>query len=446
MESRELSDLLQTLLLSLRDDIKPGLDTANARHRAELIDMLLVRLSTEFEASTQSEPPAKPIASTAVDKLANAIAPDINELAVLEKTIATFAATEKHRRNLAEERLAEINARRSDALDSGEELQVPKERFSEYLRKKFPEHPHAEVKTLTIIPGGRSKGTLLLDIDSNGISREIIVRLDFSSMVTGVSVAYEYPIVSALHEAGIKVPQPLWLETDTSITGGVFVTYDKVPGQAMGTLFQSDAPAHFVRQYAAVLAQVHSLNIDGKNLADKLTWGKEDHPVRAMVDTFYQRYSTTLPRTPLMDTAFAWLYLQLEKIPNQRVLVHGDAGLHNTLGENGELTSLLDWELAHAGDPAEDLCYCKQVVESIMPWAEFMAAYHANGGRKISDEQVGFFSVWRALQLAIQCAGTRQMFATGVDRDLRIAAIGFNTLPKFLNILATELAKFSAEQ
>ena len=48
---------------------------------------------------------------------------------------------------------------------------------------------------------------------------------------------------------------------------------------------------------------------------------------------------------------------------------------------------------AHAGDPAEDLAYCKHLVESVLPWAEFMQAYQAAGGEQIAEERMRFFTI-----------------------------------------------------
>lgn len=445
MAANDTSALLQTLLHALREDLKPELQSANARHRAELIDMLLARLAMEMETSPERDG-APPLSRQELDALARGSHPGSHGKEALDSRITAFASAEKRSRSRGEARVAEISAQRASGGGSSEELQIPAQKFTAYLRQKFPQDPAIEATSVTVVPGGRSKGTLLLNICGREGERELVVRLDFSSMVTGVSVAYEFPVVSALHAAGVSVPEPLWLETDPSLTGGVFVVYGKVPGQAMGTMFGSTAPPGFVKQYAATLARVHAMDIDTSKLADRLTWGDSGHPVRAMVDSFYRRYSTELPPIPLLDTAFAWLYLQLETIPNLRVLVHGDAGLHNTMGENGELTSLLDWELAHAGHPAEDLCYSRQVVESILPWEDFLNAYKEAGGRAISRHEEAFFTVWRSLQLAIQCLGTRKLFTDGADQDLRIAAIGYNTLPKFLNLLASDLESFTATQ
>jgi len=64
------------------------------------------------------------------------------------------------------------------------------------------------------------------------------------------------------------------------------------------------------------------------------------------------------------------------------VLVHGDYGPNNVLLDPAaaEITAVLDWEWAHAGDPAEDLAWCEWIVRMHHPrrvslLGEFFGAY-----------------------------------------------------------------------
>jgi hypothetical protein len=64
------------------------------------------------------------------------------------------------------------------------------------------------------------------------------------------------------------------------------------------------------------------------------------------------------------------------------VLVHGDYGPNNVLLDpaRAEITAVLDWEWAHAGDPAEDLAWCEWIVRMHHPrrvslLGEFFGAY-----------------------------------------------------------------------
>jgi aminoglycoside phosphotransferase (APT) family kinase protein len=447
MNSPDFTDLLGSILMSIREDIAPDLRTAQARHRLSLVDMMLVRMIVELENKSGEEAIAgmgvEPACADALHK--QTADPRGATREELEKVIAEFAAAETARRSRIEQLMEQTAASASIGERSSDELSIPAEVFTGILRKQYPLDAGIEATGVTIVPGGRSKGTILVETNgSTGIS-SVVIRRDFSASVTGVSVVYEYPIIQALWNAGVPVPQPLWLEKDTSIIGGAYIAFARVPGQAMGTLFSSDASADFTRQFAAALAQVHSLEIDKAGIAANLNWGGAGHPVRTMVDNFYQRYCDRVTRIPLLDTAFAWLYLQIERIGCERALVHGDAGLHNAMGQGDTLTGLLDWEFAHAGDPAEDLCYCKHLVETILPWAQFMDAYKAAGGQDISAQRMRFFSIWRTVQLAIQMGGARTMYESGVDRDLRIAAIAYNSYPRILNDLAADLAAFSSE-
>jgi thiamine kinase-like enzyme len=52
-----------------------------------------------------------------------------------------------------------------------------------------------------------------------------------------------------------------------------------------------------------------------------------------------------------------------------QVLVHGDYGPQNVLPDPAtrEITAVLDWEWAHAGDPVEDLAWCEWIVRMRHP-------------------------------------------------------------------------------
>lgn len=59
----------------------------------------------------------------------------------------------------------------------------------------------------------------------------------------------------------------------------------------------------------------------------------------------------------------------LDAAPEARVLVHGDFGPQNLLLDEitAEPTALLDWELAHLGDPGEDVAWAEWIVRTHHP-------------------------------------------------------------------------------
>jgi aminoglycoside phosphotransferase (APT) family kinase protein len=409
---------LRAILAALRSDVKPDLSAPNAKLRAELIDMLLSRLLVEADGGDPG-------------------------LDVGSGTISAVAAHEAQRRIAYEEKVVQTLLALPLAKGSASELALAPENFTNYLRRRFPEDPLISADSVSVVAGGRSKATLLIDLSTSDGPKQIVLRRDFELSVTGTSVDYEFPILKAARHAGVRVPEPLWLENDSTVIGGKFIAFERLPGKAMGTLFVSDASPAFASAFAAELARVHAIDIDEAAIGEQLHFGGDAHPVRAMIKSFRTRYKANVTPEPLMDAAFAWLFEQLPAIGNERALVHGDAGLHNALGVDDTLTALLDWEFAHAGDPAEDLTYCKYLVERILPWADFMAAYIAAGGKPVSAARMRFFTIWRTLHLAILTGAARTAFESGADQDLRIAAIGYTTFPRQLRDLATDLAAFT---
>lgn len=417
MKRETQAAILRALKASIQQDLKPELTSANARLRADLASMLLTRLAVEM---LSDEAPTRDAPRTLAE-------------------IGDFAREQAKRLSATEAAVAQGAPGQSPVKSSGEELAIPPERFTAYLRARFPDDPDIRCTSLETVPGGRSKGTILVEVEGRSTPTCMVLRRDFEISLTGTSVTYEYPIIQAAFEAGLPAPPPLWLETDKSAIGGPFIAFEKVAGRPMGDLFNIAAPPQVMRDLAVVLARLHNLDVAGAGLSDHLDFARDDAPVRALLDRLHRRYRAESVQLPLLDAAFSWLWLRLDALDGPRALIHGDAAVHNLLGDNDRLTALLDWEFAHAGDPAEDLTYCKVLAERVIPWNEFMAVYLEHGGQPVSEARMSFFTVYRSLQLAVSAAVVRNIFESGGDQDLRLAAISYNSLPRHLTALADNL-------
>jgi hypothetical protein len=85
------------------------------------------------------------------------------------------------------------------------------------------------------------------------------------------------------------------------------------------------------------------------------------------------------------------------------VLVHGDAGPGNFLFENGHMTALLDWELAHLGDPMEDIAWfsMRSVMEPVPDFPAHMRDYERAARRPIDVERVLYHRVFVSTRVVI---------------------------------------------
>jgi aminoglycoside phosphotransferase (APT) family kinase protein len=84
-------------------------------------------------------------------------------------------------------------------------------------------------------------------------------------------------------------------------------------------------------------------------------------------------------------------------------LVHGDVGAGNFLSERGEVTAMLDWEMAHLGDPHEDLAWMwmRGAHTDFGDPQQRMADYAAASGADIDRARLDWhlaFVMWKSVQ------------------------------------------------
>jgi aminoglycoside phosphotransferase (APT) family kinase protein len=469
-------------LAAVKRDLVPDLSSDMAKNRAEMIEFVLSRLIAEHSvpaalrgeywngvktaltaaepakpdlaqvvatiAQTQEPPPPAPAGvperalSDAVQALLQAPRQGeaCNAMPAVDRMIHGIAQAEVGYRDRFEAMVAEA-ARPPASKTAPANSPINDASLTAYLRRRFPERPGIRAARVTPIPGGRSKGTTLFTLESEDAPpRDLVIRQDFPQ-VAGLPVGYEFPLIQTVWKAGLAVPEPVWYEGEETDLGGPFVVFAKVPGKPGGTLFRMGSPAGVARDAAKFFAQLHSVDIDATHLRDKLLWSDAPHPVKAMLDFYYAKWKAaeTAP-SPLIETAFLWLYSHLSLLDPVARLVHGDSSYHNMLIHDGRLSAVLDWEFAHAGDPAEDLLGSEHYTTEVLPWQEFIDIYLAHGGKPISKGRFQFFALWRSLRWAIATAVAGHVYTTGRDRDLRLATIGYTSHPRLLQDVARQLA------
>ena len=119
-----------------------------------------------------------------------------------------------------------------------------------------------------------------------------------------------------------------------------------------------------------------------------------DH-VRAELANWRAMYDETGQPDALLDLAFRWLDEHMPDPDGPVALVHGDAGPGNFLFEHGRLTALIDWELAHLGDPMEDLAWFSMrcVMEPVPDFAASLAEYERAAGQAVDRFRILYHRV-----------------------------------------------------
>ena len=125
---------------------------------------------------------------------------------------------------------------------------------------------------------------------------------------------------------------------------------------------------------------------------------------------------------PVFELALRWLR-DHDPGPSEEVtLVHGDFRHGNLIIGPDGVRAVLDWELAHIGDPMEDLGWIcvnswrfgeiDKPVGGFGSREELFAGYEA-AGRRVDPERVMFWEVMGTLRWGVMCCGMMQRFRIG---------------------------------
>ena len=131
--------------------------------------------------------------------------------------------------------------------------------------------------------------------------------------------------------------------------------------------------------------------------------------------------------------AFKWLENQ-KILDYEEVLVHGDYRFGNFIISEKKLESIIDWELAHIGNPMEDLgwlCVRSWRFGNVNKRAaglgdvdELIAGYEANSEIKIDKSQLDIWQLYGSLKWGIICMVQTFAHLSGAVKSLEKAAIG----------------------
>ena len=285
------------------------------------------------------------------------------------------------------------------------------------------------------LSGGASQETWSVDAEVGGDDVALILRrrpggaaTTGSAMSIGLEV--EARLLAQAGRAGVPVPAVHGvLEEGDGLGSGYLM--ERLPGETIPRrILRDDAFARarprLARQCGGILARIHA--IPAETLPPL-----PDAPADAQWKLYRDVYDGFDRPHPVFELAFRWIADHLPE-PLPPTLVHGDFRHGNLLIDAEGVRGVLDWEIAHRGDPHEDLgwlCVNSWRFGNIdLPVGGFgrreqlFEGYEAAGGRPVDPERVRFWEVLGTLKWGIMCMMMLGVFESGVDRSVERAAIG----------------------
>lgn len=208
----------------------------------------------------------------------------------------------------------------------------------------------------------------------------------------------ESEIYAAVASVGLPVPKII----------GVHPVYEAVlmefvPGEARFAPLDPQAQAAVVADFAPLLARLHTADpaqLDLPSLAPVMSI--TDH-VEQELDVWESRLQAVPAPHPFPRACFAWLRQNLPAVDGSPSLVQGDTGPGNFLHDGRRVTALLDFELAHLGDPMEDLAWVgtRNAQDPVPDFDAFLAQYAEAGGVAFDGDRFRYHSLFAELRIVV---------------------------------------------
>jgi len=300
------------------------------------------------------------------------------------------------------------------------------------------------ISGLTRLSGGATQEIWRFDLDTTDGPQPLIMRRapggDRRSPV-GVGLDVEAQLIAAARASGVSAPEVLHLLAPEDGLGQGFIM-EFVAGETLGGRIVKAASLAGARETLAyscgqILARIHAI--------DPRKFPSLAHQSPAnLIEQWHAAYRRDSVRRPVFDLAFHELSASCPTPPVKARLVHGDFRNGNLMIGPEGLRAVLDWELAHIGDPMEDLGWLcvnswrfgriEKPVGGFGEYADLYAGYEAAGGSPVNREMAAWWEMFGTLRWGVMCAGALAAFRS-VDATVERAMIARRTSETEIDLL-----------
>jgi aminoglycoside phosphotransferase (APT) family kinase protein len=310
----------------------------------------------------------------------------------------------------------------------------PEDRLSAGLRQVIAEAAGSDPGDLRLstIPGGASRETFLAESEDR---RWVLRRDPVGAQDSFAPLETEFRVVRAAAAAGVRVANGIAFEPAGGRLESAGFVMDHVDGTSVAprVLRREEleaARAALPGQLGEALARIHSIDaraLDGVAVSDA-------DPALAACALWEATIDEIGEPLPGVEAGLRWLRLNPPPPPRRECLVHGDFRLGNLIVDESGLAAVIDWELCHSGDPAEDIGWlCVRSwrfgnddlpVAGVGTLDELLAAYEAAGGEPPSTERIRWWEALGNVKWAVICARQAHDHLTGARPSAELASLG----------------------
>ena len=306
------------------------------------------------------------------------------------------------------------------------------EELASALSKKLLEVGiEGKVSNLEPLTGGASKEIWKFEVSNAKQSTKMILRR--GSGIEGplaIKTADEARIQKEVIKVGAPVPIILAVSKNEEELGDSYIMHF-VEGESIARKILRDkeykkALPILAYQCGEAIAKIHNVDINNFSFLPK-------KPAEDQLEDLYSTYQSFEQPSPVFEYAYLWLKEQ--DFGNfQESLVHGDFRLGNIIVNAEGLQSIIDWELAHIGNPLQDLGWVcgnswrfgknDKVVGGFGEIEDLLEGYNSISKLKVDKEMVKCWQVFGTFRWGVICLIQAYAHLNGTINSIEKAAIG----------------------
>lgn len=289
---------------------------------------------------------------------------------------------------------------------------------TEMLERFFAaERPGAAISGVRRVGGGASKEQFFFTLSDGGAEEQFLLRMDPRLAITETDREREFVLLQAM-QGIVPVPEAVWVDPHATVfpqpaaimrvVRGVTKPSDagvKVSG--LGTWLGEDLRAKLRDQFLDHLVTIHAFDWRTAGLKSfEVPDGDARQAARWSYNYWRELWQVDEGETrPIFALAEQWLADNLPETADL-VLIHGDYRTGNYLFDeaSGEITALLDWEMARIGDFHEDLGWVLMQIfgifengtfraSDLFEREEFIKEYERRSGRTVNRKTLHYYDV-----------------------------------------------------
>jgi aminoglycoside phosphotransferase (APT) family kinase protein len=329
-------------------------------------------------------------------------------------------------------------------------------RLEEFFRKRNEDPDSVKVTGYEPITGGYSRAMARVWVEDSKGQHGYIVRSDPppGHSILDTDRTEEWALLTALHEAGhIPMPAPLWSDLEGKELGSPTIVVDMLDAPSLVALSrqtdESEYPS-FAMRLSALAGRLHTF--DTSKLPSHIevpeSW---DSYIESRIQKWVDAEKANVWRNSIMRLIAAWLRANRPP-PVPLTFVHGDFQIANVLVESDGTFNLIDWELAHIGDPREDLGWAAlasvtQPPDLLAPGGEeFFSQYRELTGlteEQINPTIVDYFIVLSAVSVFVPVIEQLALVAKGDSTAMMVAYMS-NAVAGMHDVMMNAMTRYDA--